>query len=57
MKQCSIKEIKQKLKYIEERNKVCCTFGCEGEKEELLEKLENMKTDNTTKRVRKEVIK
>lgn len=40
-----IKEIKEQLKYIEERDRVCCTFGCKGEKEELLlelEKLENM---------------
>lgn len=52
MKQSSIKEIKQKLKYIEERDKVCCTFGIKGEKEELLEELkelENMKTNKQTK--------
>ena len=40
-----IKGIKKQLKYCEERDKVCCTFGCKGEKEELLaelEELENM---------------
>lgn len=37
-----IKEIKKQLKYIEERNKVCCTFGCKGEKEELLAELEDI---------------
>ena len=40
-----INEIKKQLEYIEERDKVCCTFGCKGEKEELLaelEELENM---------------
>lgn len=40
-----IEEIKKQLKYIEERDKVCCTFGCEKEEEELLaelEELENM---------------
>lgn len=37
-----IKEIKKQLKYIESRDKVCCTFGCKGEKEELLAKLEEL---------------
>jgi hypothetical protein len=37
-----IKEIKKQLKYIEERDKVCCTFGCQGEKEELLAELEEL---------------
>ena len=37
-----INEIKKQLKYIEERDKVCCTFGCKGEKEELLAELEDM---------------
>lgn len=37
-----IKEIKKQLKYIEERDKVCCTFGCKSEKEELLEELEEL---------------
>ena len=40
-----INKIKKQLEYIEERDEVCCTFGCKGEKEELLaelEKLENM---------------
>lgn len=44
-----IKEIKKQLKYIEERDKVCCVFGCKGEKEELLtklEELENMECEN-----------
>ena len=27
---------------IEERDKVCCTFGCKGEKEELLAELEEL---------------
>lgn len=43
-----IKEIKKQLKYIEKRDKVCCTFGCKGEKEELLaelEELENMEEE------------
>lgn len=43
-----IKEIKKQLKYIEKRDKVCCTFCCKGEKEELLaelEKLENMEEE------------
>lgn len=37
-----IKEIKKQLKYIEKRDKVCCVFGCKGEKEELLLELENL---------------
>ena len=37
-----IEEIKKQLKYIEERDKVCCTFGCEGEEEELLAELEEL---------------
>lgn len=40
-----IKEIKQQLKYCEERDKVCCAFGSEQEIAELereLEELENM---------------
>lgn len=37
-----IKEIKKQLKYIEERDKICCVFGCKGEKEELLAELEDM---------------
>lgn len=40
-----IKEIKKQLKYCEERDKVCCTFGSEQEIAELekeLEELENM---------------
>lgn len=43
-----IKEIKKQLNYIEKRDNVCCTFGCKGEKEELLaelEELENMEED------------
>ena len=41
-----IKEIKKQLKYIEERDKVCCTFGCKGEKEELLAKLEKLERES-----------
>lgn len=37
-----IEEIKKQLKYIEERDKVCCTFGCEEEEEELLAELEEL---------------
>ena len=40
-----IKEIKKRLKYCEERDKVCCAFGSEQEIAELekeLEELENM---------------
>ena len=37
-----IEEIKKQLKYIEERDKVCCTFGCEKEEEELLAELEEL---------------
>ena len=43
-----INEIKKQLEYIEERDKVCRTFGCKGEKEELLtdlEELENMEEE------------
>lgn len=39
-----IKEIKEQLKYIEERDKVCCSFGCKGEKEELLLELEELES-------------
>ena len=45
-----INKIKKQLEYIEERDKVCCTFGCKGEKEELLaelEELENMEEEET----------
>ena len=45
-----INKIKKQLEYIEERDKVCCTFGCKGEKEELLaelEELENMEEEDT----------
>lgn len=41
-----IKEIKKQLKYIEERDKVCCTFGCKGEKEELLAELEKLERES-----------
>lgn len=41
-----IKEIKKQLKYIEEREKVCCTFGCKGEKEELLAELEELELES-----------
>lgn len=37
-----IEEIKKQLKYIEERDKVCCTLGCEREEEELLAELEEL---------------
>lgn len=37
-----IEEIKKQLKYIEERNEVCCAFGCKGEEEELLAELEEL---------------
>lgn len=37
-----IEEIKEQLKYIKERDKVCCTFGCEKEEEELLAELEEL---------------
>ena len=43
-----INKIKKQLEYIEERDKVCCIFGCKGEKEELLaelEELENMEEE------------
>lgn len=40
-----IEEIKKQLEYIEERDKVCCTFGCKGEKEELLVELEELENE------------
>ena len=40
-----IKEIEKKLEYIEKRDEVCCTFGCKGEKEELLVELEKLENE------------
>ena len=39
-----IKEIEKQLRYIEERDRVCCAFGCKGEKEELLAELEELES-------------
>lgn len=38
-------EIKKQLEYIEKRDEVCCTFGCKGEKEELLVELEKLENE------------
>ena len=43
-----IKEIKKRLNYCEQRDKVCCAFGSEQEIAELekeLEELENMEKE------------